>query len=57
MIAGAKKEWLKMEGVNNILVQNESMEINTIMNQDCIKAMTGIPDNTVDLIVTDPPLI
>jgi len=44
-----------MEEVNNILVQNESMDINTILNQDCIKAMKNIPDNTVDLIVTDPP--
>ncbi|HOX23543.1 MAG TPA: site-specific DNA-methyltransferase [Elusimicrobiales bacterium] len=28
---------------------------NTILNNDCIKAMAGLPDNHFDAIVTDPP--
>ena len=31
------------------------MEIDKIFNQDCIGGMKGIPDESVDLIVTDPP--
>ena len=31
------------------------MEIDKIFNQDCIEGMKGIPDESVDLIVTDPP--
>ena len=31
------------------------MEIDKIFNQDCLEGMKGIPDESVDLIVTDPP--
>jgi len=31
------------------------LEINQIYNQDCIKGMKIIPENTIDLIITDPP--
>lgn len=31
------------------------MEIDKIFNQDCLEGMKGIPDQSVDLIVTDPP--
>ena len=31
------------------------MELNKIYNEDCLEGMKLIPDNSVDLIVTDPP--
>ena len=31
------------------------MEIDKIFNQDCIEGMKNIPDESIDLIVTDPP--
>ena len=33
----------------------EKIETNQIYNQDCIKAMSLVPENTVDLVITDPP--
>lgn len=31
------------------------IELNRIYNEDCLEGMKRIPDNTVDLVVTDPP--
>ena len=31
------------------------MNLNTIYNEDCLETMKRMPDNFVDLIVTDPP--
>ena len=31
------------------------IELNKIYNEDCLEGMKRIPDNTVDLVVTDPP--
>ena len=31
------------------------MEINKIYNMDCLEGMKEIEDNSVDLILTDPP--
>ena len=31
------------------------MELNTIINQDCIEGMKNLDDNMVDLIIADPP--
>lgn len=31
------------------------MEINKIYNEDCLELMRRMPDNSVDLILTDPP--
>jgi site-specific DNA-methyltransferase (adenine-specific) len=31
------------------------LELNKVYNMDCMEGMREIPDNTVDLIVTDPP--
>ena len=31
------------------------MKTNIIYNQDCLKGMKGLPDNSIDLVVTDPP--
>lgn len=31
------------------------MELNTIINRDCIEGMKTLEDNTVDLIIADPP--
>lgn len=31
------------------------VELNTIYNEDCLETMRRMPDNFVDLIVTDPP--
>ncbi|MHA2646143.1 MAG: DNA-methyltransferase, partial [bacterium JZ-2024 1] len=33
----------------------EKLEINKIYNMDCIEGMKRIPDNTIDLVITDPP--
>ena len=33
------------------------MELNKIYNEDCIKGMKNIENNSVDLIVTDPPYL
>ncbi|QQO38104.1 type II, N4M-methylcytosine DNA methyltransferase (group beta) [Staphylococcus phage vB_SauH_SPJ2] len=32
------------------------LELNKIYNEDCLEGMKKIPDNSIDLIVTDPPL-
>ena len=29
--------------------------INTIFNVDCLEGMKGMPDNSVDLVIADPP--
>lgn len=31
------------------------IELNTIYNEDCLETMKRMPDNYIDLIVTDPP--
>ena len=31
------------------------MKLNTIYNEDCLEGMKRIPDESVDLVVTDPP--
>lgn len=31
------------------------MELNRIYNEECVIGMKGIPDDSIDLIVTDPP--
>lgn len=31
------------------------MKLNIIYNEDCLKGMKKLPDNSIDLIVTDPP--
>ena len=31
------------------------LETNVIYNEDCIEGMKKLPDNSVDLILTDPP--
>ncbi len=33
----------------------EKLEFNKIYNLDCIKGMKLIPNNTIDLVITDPP--
>jgi site-specific DNA-methyltransferase (adenine-specific) len=33
----------------------EKLEIDNIYNMDCIEGMKRIPDETVDLVITDPP--
>jgi site-specific DNA-methyltransferase (adenine-specific) len=35
--------------------RREMIELNTIYNEDCLETMKRMPDNFVDLIVTDPP--
>lgn len=32
------------------------IELNKIYNEDCLEGMKRIPDGSVSLIVTDPPL-
>ena len=31
------------------------MKLNTITNSDCLKYLKKLPDNSVDLVLTDPP--
>ena len=31
------------------------LKYNQVLNQDCIEGMKIIPDDTVDLVITDPP--
>jgi len=33
----------------------KTIELNTIYNEDCLETMRRMPDNFVDLILTDPP--
>jgi len=33
----------------------ENLELNKIYNIDCIEGMKYIPNNTIDLVITDPP--
>lgn len=33
----------------------KNLEFNKIYNMDCIEGMKHIPDNTIDLVITDPP--
>lgn len=33
------------------------MKLNTIYNEDCLEGMKRIPDESVDLVVTDPPYL
>lgn len=33
------------------------MDVDVIYNQDCLEGMKSIPDESIDLIVTDPPYI
>ncbi len=35
--------------------ETEKLEFNKIYNMDCIVGMKHIPDNTIDLVITDPP--
>ena len=35
----------------------EIMRLNTIYNEDCLEGMKRIPDESVDLVVTDPPYL
>lgn len=33
----------------------ESLKFNEIYNMDCLEGMKLIQDNTIDLVITDPP--
>lgn len=33
------------------------MKVDIIYNEDCIQGMKKLPDNSIDLIVTDPPYL
>ena len=36
-------------------MQKKMVGLNKIYNEDCIKLMSKLPDNSIDLIVADPP--
>ena len=38
-----------------LVMENEYLELNNIYNLDCINGLRGIKDNSVNLILTDPP--
>ena len=31
-------------------------EVDVIYNQDCLKGLKQLPDNSIDLVITDPPM-
>ncbi len=31
------------------------LEFNKVYNMDCIEGMKNIPNNSIDLVITDPP--
>jgi len=31
------------------------VKVDVIYNQDCLEGMRGLPDNSVDMVATDPP--
>lgn len=33
------------------------MELNKIYNQDCLEGIREIPDNSINVILTDPPYL
>jgi site-specific DNA-methyltransferase (adenine-specific) len=39
------------------MTRGDSMELNKIYNMDCLVGMGNIPDETIDLVVTDPPYL
>jgi len=41
--------------INSVLVDGNPVYINTIYNEDCLKGMTLLPDNCIDMILTSPP--
>ncbi len=43
------------ETMQEVGSQTNLIKINEIYNMDCIKGMKLIPDETIDLVVTDPP--
>ena len=36
-------------------LKTKNMELNKIYNEDCLIGLNKIPDNSIDLIITDPP--
>lgn len=34
----------------------DMIDIDTIYNQDCLEGLKQMPDKSIDLILTDPPL-
>ena len=38
-------------------MDKEIIRLNTIYNEDCLEGMKRIPDESVDLVVTDPPYL
>lgn len=37
------------------LIKDFEIEPNTLVNDDCLNAMKFIPDNSISLILADPP--
>jgi len=33
------------------------MELNKIYNEDCLETMKRIPNNSIDLVIADPPYL
>ena len=44
----------KLMMVKDGLLSGE-LEFNKIYNMDCVTGMTKLPDNSIDLVITDPP--
>lgn len=39
------------------MMYNSTLELNKLYNSDCLEIMKDMPDNSVDLILTDPPYL
>ena len=50
-MAATTKTW----GGQALPLDKGSLRTNIIFNDDCIKGMSLMPDESVDLIITDPP--
>jgi site-specific DNA-methyltransferase (adenine-specific) len=47
-----------MKGMENMVkdaLPSVNLEVNKIYNMDCVTGMTKLPDNSIDLVITDPP--
>lgn len=39
----------------NLEFNNNFLPLNALINGDCLNVMKGMPNNTIDLIIADPP--
>ncbi len=50
-----KKEKIHLLKENIALIKYSKLSFNEIYNMDCLEGMKQLPDNCIDLVITDPP--